>query len=481
MNYSGGVVKKSLFLKFTEQLLTKGTSLVISVILARLLNVEDFGIVAILTVFTSLASAIIEGGLSTSLIQMKEVDEKDYSTVFLTSLLLAVLLYFILFISAPFVASYYGEEELCACLRVIGIMLFFTPFNATQLGYVYRHMMFGRLLISTTLASVISGLCAIVMAWFKFGVWALIAQNLIASFVGLIVLLILVPWRPKAYFSMQRLALHFSYGWKLLVSSLLDTLYNDIRSLIIGKRYSTTDLSYFNRGETYPKTVITSLNMAIQSVMLPTMSAQQDNLQEVKRLVRKSVSMSSFVLFPIMAIFAGTSENFVRIVLTEKWLPCVPFLQLSCFTYAIQPINSCNVQALKAIGRSDMILALTLIKNLLGCVMVFMAAFCFKTPMAIAVAAAIYAPIQLLVNTVPNSRIIKYTTLEQFKDIVLPAILSVITFVCVNYMNKLRIYVWVNILLQGIAGITVYTALSLLLNRSEVRWVADVIKIKKKD
>lgn len=472
MKYKNNTVIKSLAYKFTEQLLTKGTSLVVNIVLARLLDVKDFGVVAILTVFTNLCSAVIEGGLSTSLIQKTEVDDKDYSTVFYTSMALAVAMYGALFFCAPFIANIYDMSQLTLYLRVIGLILFTTPFNATQLGYVYRNMLFKKLLISTVVACLVSGGLGIFLATVGTGVWALIAQVLSNSVVAVFVLFIQIPWRPKLLFSFDRLKMHFSYGWKLLVSSIVDTLYVDIQALVIGKKYSDVDLAYYNRGDTYPKTIINSLNTAVQTVMLPVLSAEQSDKNNLKKVMRNTVAMSSFFLFPVMAGFAGVAEGFVQTILGEKWLPCVPYLQLACLAYAVRPINSCNLQAIKAIGRSDIFLWLTLIKKTIGISIVVITAFCFKTPLAIAIGVAVYAPVELLINSFPNRKLIGYRTLEQIKDIALPMIMSLIMFAIVVSMNMLDINVWFKLILQVGVGAAIYLGLSLIF---KVKVVTDII------
>lgn len=478
MKYKSNVVIKSLSYKFIEQLLTKGTSLVIGVVLARLLDVDTFGVVAILTVFTSLCSAIIEGGLSTSLIQKQDVDDTDYSTVFYTSVALAVFLYGALFAAAPIIADLYDMQQLTAYLRVIGLLLFTTPFNATQLGYVYRNMLFKKLLISTVIASVVSGTVGVVMALLGMGVWALIAQHLTNGILSVMVLFVQIPWKPRKLFSVRRLKEHFSYGWKLLISSITETVYVDLQALIIGKKYTDTDLAYYNRGETYPKTIMTSLNTAVQSVMLPVMSAEQDNRDAVKAIMKKSVSLSAFLLFPVMAGFAGVAENFVTIILTDKWLLCVPYLQLACVTYAIQPINACNLQAIKAIGRSDIFLALTLIKKGIGIGIILLTAFCFQTPMAIAIGVAAFAPVELLINAIPNRKLVGYTLFEQLRDVALPMIMSLVMFIAVNAMTGLFLNVWLELFLQIGAGVAIYIVLSLLFKVNILNDLKKLVKTK---
>ncbi|MBO5939086.1 MAG: lipopolysaccharide biosynthesis protein [Clostridia bacterium] len=478
MKYHNKTIVNSLAIKFLEQLLTKGMSVIVSIVLARLLDVEDFGIIAILTVFTNLASAIIEGGLSTSLIQMKKVDDLDYSTVFYTSGLLAVVLYIVLYLTAPYIAIAYEAPELNLYLRVTGVILFLTPFNATQLGYVYRNMLFKRLFISSVFASILSGICGIVLAMLGAGIWALIAQIVSASVTSVLVLFMIIPWKPKMQFSLKRLKLHFSYGWKMLVSSLVDTLYIDLQALIIGKRYTKDDLAYYNNGDKYPKTLILSLNTAVQSVMLPVFSTEQDDTDSLKRIMRKTVSYSSFLLFPIMFGFAAVAENFVLVALTEKWLDCVIYLQLACLAYAIRPINSCNLQAIKAIGRSDIFLHLTLIKKAIGITVVILTALCFPTPLAIAIGVALCSPLELVINIIPNRKLIGYTLREQVSDIAFPLLMSLVMFVGVNILTNLSLNVWIELLIQVVVGVVIYAVMTVIFKRDILLEGINIIKNK---
>ncbi len=465
MKYSSKKVAGSLSFKFIEQLAVKGTSLIVGIVLARLLNVADFGIISLLTVFTHLASAIIEGGLSTSLIQIKKIGSKDYSTVFYTSFGLALVLYIVLFFAAPAISSYYNNDSMCDYLRVIGLTLFVTPFNAVQLGYVYRNMMFKQLLVASVSASAVSGAIGITMAYLGMGAWALVAQTILSSMVSVAVLFVIVPWKPTAEFSMQKLKEHFNFGWKLLASSLLDTGYMELRTLLIGKRYTTNDLSFYNRGDTYPKTIMTSLNTAVQTVMFPVLSEEQDNMNNVKNIVRKTVLISSFVLFPVMAGFAAVSDAFVEIVLTSKWSECVVYLQLACLAYAIMPINSCNLQSIKAIGRTDVFLKLTVVKKVVGIFLIVFSVFAFDSPLAVAIVAALYAPVELLINAIPNKKLIGYSFFEQVKDVVPALISSVIMFLTVDFLNSVIGPIYIRLAVQIIVGVLVYLLCSLVLQR----------------
>lgn len=477
MEYSSKTVVKSLTFKFVEQIAAKITSLIVSIVLARLLDVADFGVVAILTVFVHISSAIIEGGLSTSLIQKKNVDDIDYSTVFYTSFGLAVVLYAFLFFGAPIVSKIYDNTTITSYLRVIGVVLFVAPFNTVQLGYVYKHMQFKRLLIATLTASIVSGGIGIWMAYSGKGAWALVTQTIVNSSLSAALLFILIEWKPKLLFSIEKLKAHFSYGWKLLVSSLLETIYNEMRSLIIGKRYTSEDLAYYNRGDSYPKLLMTSLNTSIQTVMFPVLSSKQDNKDQLKQVMRKAVAMTAYIVFPIMAGFAAVSESFVHIILTDKWLLCVPYLQLACIIYAIQPINSCNLQAIKAIGRSDIYLVLDLTKKGIGFALLFVSAFAFKTPLAIAIASAIYAPIQLIINAFPNRKLIGYSFVEQLKDIALPLVMSIGMFLAVFAINYINIHAIPKLIIQIISGIAIYVILSMAFKVESLSEI--ILKIKR--
>lgn len=449
-------VLSSLFWKLLERGGTQGIQFIVQIVLARLLVPADYGIIALLTVFIAVSQVFVQSGFNTALIQKKDTDELDFSSVFYLSLLVASLLYAILFFTAPFIAIFYGKSQLVSVLRVLSIVLFFGAFNSIQNAVVSRRFQFKKLFFSSTGALLISGTVGIYMAYAGYGVWALVGQQIVNQLSVTVILWFTVKWRPKLIFSFMRVKGLFSFGWKLLASSLIDTLYMNLRNLVIGKLYKPEMLGFYNRGDQFPSIIVTNIDGSIQSVMLPALSTQQDNKKRVKDMVRRAIVTSSFIIFPVMAVLVVISKSLVEILLTDKWLSCVPFLQISCLTYALWPIHTANLQAINAIGRSDIFLKLEIIKKLVGLTILIISVF--YGIYAIALGGVMIGIISTVINAWPNKKLLNYSIKEQCLDILPSFILSLIMGLAVYSINFIGFYTWVALILQVVCGIILYIA-----------------------
>jgi len=448
----------SLLWKLMERGGTQGIQFIVSIVLARLLLPKEYGMIALLTIFITVANVFIQSGLNTALIQKKNADEIDFSSVFFLSLCIAGILYIILFFVAPFVAVFYNEPQLISVLRVLSITLFFGAFNSIQNAVISRNMQFKKLFYSSLGATVVSGTIGIVMAYTGFGIWALVAQQLSNQLSITLILWLTVKWRPKLVFSFKRVKILFAYGWKLLVSVLIDTLYMNLSGLLIGKIYSPTMLGFYNRGQQFPALISTNINGSIQSVMLPALSSHQDNRQRVKNMVRRSIVTSSFIMFPVMIGLAVVAKPLVMILLTDKWLPAVPFLQIFCFSYALWPIHTANLQAINALGRSDIFLKLELIKKILG--LTILGISVFYGVYAIALGMLITGVISTFINAYPNIKILNYSYKEQWKDIMPSLILSLIMSAVIYCIQLIGLNTWSTLIAQVFVGAIVYIGLA---------------------
>ena len=350
------------FWRFLERCGAQGVTFIVSIVLARLLDPTVYGTVALVTIFTTIMQVFVDSGMGNALIQKKDADDLDFSSVFYFNMAMCSVLYLIMFFAAPFIASFYRMPELTAIVRVLSFVVVISGVKNVQQAYVSRHLMFKRFFFSTLGGTIGAAVIGIAMAYLGFGVWALVVQMLFNAAVDTTILWITVKWRPKKMFSFQRLKSLFSYGWKLLASSLIDTVYNDLRQLIIGKKYSSGDLAYYNQGKKFPQLIVTNINTSIDSVLLPTMSKAQDDMAAVRSMTRRAIKTSTFLMMPAMIGLAVCAEPLVQLILTEKWLPCVLFLRIFCITYAFYPIHTANLNAIKAMGRSDLFLKLE-IKN----------------------------------------------------------------------------------------------------------------------
>ena len=355
--------------KYAERMLAQVISTVVGIILARILDPEHYGIIAIVQIFISICNVFVVTGLGEALVQKKDADETDFSTVFYINLLLAFLLYSALFFLAPVISKYYGEEEypqLVSVVRVMGMRLITAAINSIQNAKVSREMDFQKFFWVTLLGTVTSAVVGIWMAYSGYGVWALVAQYLTNSTIDTIMLFIFVRWRPQFIFSMKRAIPLVKYGSRILFVSVFDTVYEEIRSLIIGKRYTVDDLAYYSKGATYPKLIVNNLNSAISSVLFPAFAKMQDNHEAVMHLMKSSLQTTSFFIFPAMIGLAVVSKNFVSVLLTDKWLPCVPFLQLLCVVYLMKPIGQPNNQCMTALGHTGLYVGTNIAKKIIG-------------------------------------------------------------------------------------------------------------------
>lgn len=473
-------VISSLIWKFLERIGTQGIQFVVSIILARLLLPSDYGVVSMILVFTAIANVFVQSGFSTSLIQKKNADELDFSSVFYASLVVAIICYLILFIAAPYISKFYNMPEMTSILRVISITLFFGAINSVQNAKISKDMKFKKLFFSSLGAIIISGTCGILLAYLGYGAWALVWQQLSNAIATTIILWFTAGWKPKLKFSIERVKGLFSYGWKILCSSLLDTVYQNLYNLVIGKFYTSETLGNYNKGEQFPKLIAVNVDGAIGSVMLPAYSKEQDNKEKVKKMVRRSIVTSSLLIFPMMFGLAAVSEVLVKILLTDKWLGCVPYMQLLCIVYALYPINTANLQSIKAMGKSGYYLKLEIIKKVLGIIVLVI-----TLPFGVYVMALGQVGVAILstfINSFPNRKLLNYSYLEQIKDILPNLLISIVMFVIVYLMKFVNINSYLLLTFQILVGVIIYFGLVYLFKLESFKYLLDIIndKIKRK-
>lgn len=460
--------------KLMERGGTQGIQFIVQIVLARLLLPKDYGVIALISIFIALANVFVQSGFNTALIQTKNADEIDFSSVFYLSLSVAIVLYVILFVTAPFIADFYEEPQLTLVLRVLSFILFFGAINSIQNAVISRTMQFQRLFFSSLGGILASGVVGIVLAYKGFGVWALVGQQLSNNLLITVILWFTVKWRPKLSFSLLRLKGLFSFGWKILCSSLLDTLYNNVYGLVIGKVYNSEMLGYYNRGDQFPNLIVNNINGSISSVLLPALSANQDDRVRVKNMVRRSIVTSSFMIFPMMVGLAVCAELLVKILLTDKWLPCVPFLQLMCISYALWPIHTANLQAINALGRSDIFLKLEIIKKGIGVI-----ALCIGIPFGVYVMVALKVVtsfIGTIVNSFPNRKLLNYSFKEQWIDIMPSLLICIIMGLIVYSVKFLGLNDLLTLLIQIFSGTIIYIGMALIFKLECFTYLIDTAK-----
>ena len=468
----------SLIWKFLERGGTQGIQFILQVFLARLLTPKDYGTVALITVFITISTVFVQSGFNTALIQKKDIDEEDISSVFYVSLFIAIIMYVILWIIAPTIANFYRILELTPILRVMGLGLFLNTFNSIQNAIISRTMEFKRLFYSSLGAIIISGILGIILAYKGYGVWALVYQQLMNQFSICIILWITVKWRPKLLFSIKKVKKLFSFGGKLLCSSLIDTTYRELVNLIIGRVYSPAMLGYYNRGDQFPKVIVSNFNGTIQSVIFPVLASVQHDKMRVKEIMRKAIMMSSYIIFPAMVGLIIISESMVRLVLTERWILCVPYLRVFCLSYALWPIHTANLQAINAIGRSDIFLKLEIIKKIIGISIILITSR--YSPYIMALGTVFSSIISSFINSYPNKKLLGYSYFEQIKDIIPSLFISVIMGGIISLIQLLKYEDMVTIMLQIIVGGIIYIVLSYITKNKNFLYLLSIVRKRKR-
>lgn len=467
-------VLSNFFWRFFERCGAQGVTFIVSIVLARLLEPDVYGTVALVTVFTTIMQVFVDSGMGNALIQKKEADDLDFSSVFFFNIAVCSLLYLIMFIAAPFIAAFYKMPELTSVVRVLSLILIISGVKNVQQAYVSRNMQFKKFFFSTIGGTIGAAVVGIVMAYLGFGVWALVAQMLFNAAVDTLILWITVKWRPKMMFSFQRLKTLFSFGWKLLVSSLLDTVYNDLRQLIIGKIYSKNDLAFYNQGQKFPHLIVTNINTSIDSVLLPTMSKAQDDKNAVRSMTRRAIKTSTYIMMPVMIGLAVCAEPLISLILTDKWVPCVLFLRVFCITYAFYPIHTANLNAIKAMGRSDLFLKLEILKKIIGLTAILITMWISVEAMAYSL--LVTTLLNQIINSWPNKKLLGYSYLEQVRDMLPQIGLSVLMGAAIYLVQLAGFSSIFTLCIQIPLGIIIYIALSKLLHIESFEYITSMLK-----
>lgn len=460
--------------RFAERCGAQIVTFIVSIVLARILDPKDYGTIALVTVFTTILQVFVDSGLGTALIQKKDADDLDFSSVFYFNFAVCIILYIGMFIFAPFIAKFYNDAELVSVVRVISLTIVISGIKGIQQSYVSKNMLFKRFFFATLGGTIFSAVLGITMAYMGFGVWALVAQQLSNTSIDTLILWLTVKWRPQRMFSWKRLVGLLSFGWKLLVSALLDTVYNNLRNLIIGKIYSASDLAFYNQGDKFPKVIVTNINTSIDSVLLPTMSSAQDDHEKIKSMTRRAIKTSTYIMAPLMMGLAFCATPIVKLVLTEKWLPCVPFLQIFCITYMFWPIHTANLNAINAMGRSDLFLKLEVIKKAMG--LILLALTMKISVMAMAYSLLISGLLSQIINSWPNRKLLNYGYLEQLKDILPAILLAILMGVLVSLIQLLNLESAITLLIEIPLGAAIYIIGSKCLNLESYKYLVDMIK-----
>ncbi len=467
-------VVSNLIWRFMERFGSQLVAMVVQIILARMLDPAVFGTVAKVTIITTILLVFVDSGMANSLIQKKDPDDLDFSSVFYFNMAFCLVLYAGLFAAAPAIARFYDDAQLTAIVRVLGLTVVVAGVKNVQQAYVSKTLQFKRFFFATLGGTLLSAAVGIVMVFCGFGVWAIVAQQLTNVTVNTAILWLTVGWRPKRMFSFERLKGLLGYGWKLLVSGLLDTVYNKLREIMIAVFYTDADLAYYNRGMTYPNLLVENINASIDSVLLPVLSAEQDHKEQVRNMTRRAIRISTYVMMPMMMGLAVCAEPLIRLLLTDKWLPCVPYLRIFCFSYAFYPLHTANLNAIKAMGRSDLFLKLEIIKKVFGVIILLVTLQYGVYVMALSL--LFTSVMSQLINSWPNAKLLDYAYGHQLMDMLPAILLSLVMGAAVYPIQLFGWSDWVTLPVQVIAGAAVYILGSVIFRLDSFSYLLGIMK-----
>lgn len=457
---------------------SQGLNFIVGLILARLLVPAEYGIVALTSIFMAISSVLVDAGFGTALVQKKDADDLDYCTVMYSSIVIGFVIYVVLFAIAPFAAEFYRTPELTTILRVVALPFLWSGYNSVLNAYLYKRMMFRKFFYRNLFANIVSAIVGIWMAYGGFGVWALIAQSFTSNIIGMVTLQCYVPWHPKLMYSFDRAKSLVRFGASIAGASLIGTAFNELRGLLIGRLYTPTDLALFNKGGNFPKLIVNNIEGTIGAVLFPAMSQFGDDCEKVKQLARRSMRVGSYLMFFLMVTLIVTCEPLVRILYTDKWVGCVPYMQLVCLQLMIEMVSTENLQALKAVGEGGLILKLEIYKKPVFLIMAIVGAYI--SVYALALTLPLYVIYAGLVNMRPNQKVLGYTMKEQLLDLKPASLLAFVMFVIVYPINLLDMSDVLKVTCQVLMCVLVYFGLSYLFKVESYRYTLSTIKQLKK-
>lgn len=448
---------------FIQQMSSQAIGFIISIILARILLPEEFGLIALLGVFIAIGNTLVNSGLGLSLIRTKEVDDDDYSTVFYFNLVISLLVYCIVYYTAPFIANFYNQPPLTNIARIYSLTFVISSLSVVQNTRLNKAMNFKQLTIISIPSLLISGATGVILALNNFGVWSLVWSAIVKEAAHTIQLWWYSPWTPLLRFKTEKIKQHFTFGYKMTIAGVVDTLFKDIYTIVIGKFFDPMQVGFYNRANTFRQLPIKSLGNILNKVTFPLFSKIQDDDERLKNAYKKVMQMSIFLVAPVLLFMAVLAEPLFRFLLTEKWLPAVPYFQILCIAGILHPINAYNLNILTVKGKSDLYLKLSIIKKIL-----------ILTVVIVAINWGIYGLLYgqlfisitgLFFNGYFTGKLINYNVLEQIKDISLILVISFIPTALIYFIDKVFLINYHDLirLLSGITlGIICYFLLTLL-------------------
>ena len=451
-----------------------GVQFVVSIIMARLLTPTDYGLIGMLGIFLAVANSLIDSGFSQALIQKQNRTDIDNSTVLYFNIIVGIVLYFLLFLLAPIIASFYKEPLLTPLTRVIGLSLIINSFSVVQKALFTIRVDFKTQTKASLSASIVSGIIGIIAAYKGAGVWALVIQQLISYTLNVILLWIYGNWKPLLVFSKDSFRSLFSYGSKLLLSSLINTLWTNIYSIVIGKVFSAASLGYYSRAYSFSELPSSSLTSVMQRVTFPIMCEVQDDRERFVSIFRRFMRISAYIIFPIMMFIAGVSKPMIIVLLGERWTYSATLLTIICFAAMLYPIHAINLNPISALGRSDLFLKLEIYKKILG-ILVLLITIPFGLEI-VCYGSVISSILMLFLNSLYTKKLINYGILEQFADLAPTFILSIAIFIILKIVGLLVSNVYICLVLDSVLSLCLFWGANRIFKFQEYDEIRNLVK-----
>lgn len=467
-------VSKNISWKLFERSASLSVTFIVTIVLARILDPSAFGLAAMVTVFVTLSNIFVTSGLGNALIQKKDADELDFSSMFWLNLAVSIVLYLVLFMIAPLIAKFYGYPQLSAMLQVLSLRLLIAAVNSIQCAYISKNMMFRHYFYSTLSSKLASGIVGIIMAITGFGVWALIAQSLSMILFETCILWLRVKWRPRKAFSWERVKTLYSFAWKIMFMSFVEAISNQFRHMLIGKKYSPEELAYYDKGELFPNIIVTNISSSLSAVMFPVLSNAQDDQERILSLLRRWISTYAYCTLPILMGFVVTAHSLITILLTDKWIASVPFLQLACGAYAAWIIEIPIRETIKSMGYANICLKMQVIKTAftLAVLIVVMD----SGVIAIAVSAVGCGIFNIAVSVYYGNKYIQYKPSMLLGDIASSLALNLLMGICVYAVTLLKLSAITCLVSQIFIGIITYVGISILFRNKNFHYCVQLLK-----
>ena len=451
-----------------------GVQFIVSIVLARLLSPDDYGLIGIITIFTTVCTAIINGGFSSALIRTQKSTDEDYNTAFICNLLMSILLYAIVFLCSPLIADFFNRQELVALTRVSSFTMIIGALAIVQQTRLTKRIDFKTQTKITLIASVASGVIGISLALMDFGVWALVMQGIISQLLRTILLWIYNHWVPSIRFSKESFNRLFGFGWKMMASGILDSLWTQLYQVIVGKFYSPATLGQYTRAKQFSTMFSSNLSGVIQRVTYPVLSDIQNEKERMIAAYRKIIKTTMFMTFALMFALGAVSEPLLYCLIGPKWHEAATYLPLICLVGSLYPLHAINLNMLQVQGRSDLFLGLEIVKKIIGLVPLFMGAFVGIFPMLYTI--VITSIISYFLNSYFSGKLLGYSSWMQLRDITPSFFISLTMAIIVYCLTFLPLSNWLILPMQIVFGLIVFFFLCKITKIEEYKEVMDMIK-----